>query len=325
MRLERRQFLHLAASAAALPAISHLAWAQAYPARTVRLIVGFPAGGTTDIGARIIAQWLTERLGQPFVIENRPGIGTHIATEAVVRAPADGHTLLMVTGTNGINVSLYRNLNYDFVRDIAPVASVISSPYVLEVHPAVPARTVPELIAYLKANPGKVNMASFGIGTGSHLCGEMFKLTTGVEMLHVPYRGSAPMLVDMISGQVQLCFDNLPASIEHIKAGRLRGLAVCTKTRVEALPEVPALAETLPGYEATAWIGVGAPKSTPTEIVNLLNREINAALSDPKIKARLADLSGMVVVGSPADFEKFMANEIEKWGKVIRAANIKLD
>jgi tripartite-type tricarboxylate transporter receptor subunit TctC len=275
------------------------------------------------IGARLIAQWLSERLGRPFVIENRPGVGTHVATEAVVRAPADGYTLLMVTGANAINASLYDKLNYNFVRDIAPVASVIRSPFVLEVYPAVPVKTVPELIAYAKANPGKINMASFGIGSASHLSGEMFKTITGIEMLHVPYRGSAPMVIDLLSGQVQLAFDNLPASIEQIRAGKLRPLAVTTATRSEALPDVPALGEILPGYEASAWIGVGAPKNTPAEIIDKLNKEINAALADPKIKARFADLSGTVVAGSPADFGNLIADEAEKWGKVIRTANIK--
>jgi tripartite-type tricarboxylate transporter receptor subunit TctC len=321
----RRQFLHLAAGAAALPFAPHVARAQAFPTRPVRIIVGFSAGGTTDIGARLIAQWLSERLGRPFVIENRPGVGTHIATEAVVRAPGDGYTLLMVTGANAINATLYDKLNYNFVRDIAPVASVIRSPFVLEVYPAVPVKTVPELVAYAKANPGKINMASFGIGSGSHLSGEMFKMITGIEMLHVPYRGSAPMVIDLLSGQVQLAFDNLPASIEQIRAGKLRPLAVTTATRSEALPDVPALGEILPGYEASAWIGVGAPKSTPAEIIDKLNKEINAALTDPKIKARFADLSGTVIAGSPADFGNLIADETEKWGKVIRAANIKAE
>jgi tripartite-type tricarboxylate transporter receptor subunit TctC len=323
MKLPRRNFLHLAAGAAVLPALSRSAWAQAYPTRPVRIIVGFSAGGTTDIGARLTAQWLSDRLGQPFVVENRPGVATHIATEAVVRAPADGYTLLMVTGANAINATLYDKLNYNFVRDIAPVASVIRSPFVLEVYPAVPVKTVPELIAYAKANPGKINMASFGIGSASHLSGEMFKTITGIETLHVPYRGSTPMLIDLLSGQVQLAFDNLPASIEHIRAGKLRPLAVSTATRSEVLPDVPALGEILPGYESSAWLGVGAPKSTPVEIVDKLNKEINAALADPKIKARFADLGGAVVVGSPADFGKLIADETEKWGKVIRAANIK--
>jgi tripartite-type tricarboxylate transporter receptor subunit TctC len=289
----------------------------------VRIIVGFPAGGTTDIGARVIAQWLADRLGEPFVVENRPGAGTHIATEAVVRAPADGYTLLMATGANALNTALYDKLNYDFVRDIAPVAGVIRTPFVLEVHPAVPAQTASELIAYAQANPGKINMASFGTNSGSHLSGELFKLMTGIEMLHVPYRGSSPMLIDLLSGQVQLAFDNLPASIEHIRAGRLRPLAVTTTERSAALPDVPTLGEILPGFEWSAWIGVGAPRNTPAHIIDKLNAEINAALVDPKIKARLANLSGTAFAGSPADFRTFIAHDITRLRKVIQAANIK--
>jgi tripartite-type tricarboxylate transporter receptor subunit TctC len=323
--LGRRQFLHLAAGAAALPAVSCVARAQAYPSRPVRIIVGFPAGGTTDIGARLVAQQLSERLGQQFIVENRPGAGTHAATEAVVRAPADGHTLLMVTLTNAVNVALYDKLNYDFVRDIAPITGVIRSPFVLEVHPAVPVKTVSELIPYATANPGKINMASFGTGTASHLCGELFKMMTGVEMQHVPYRGSAPMVIDLISGQVQLAFDNLPASIEQIRAGKLRALAVTTTTRSEALPDVPSISEILPSFEASAWIGLGAPKNTSAEIINKLNTEVNATLADPRIKARFAELSGMVLGGSPADFGKLISEEAEKWGEVIRAANIKAE
>jgi tripartite-type tricarboxylate transporter receptor subunit TctC len=325
MTLPRRRFLHLAAGAAALPAVSLAAGAQTYPARPVRLIVGFAAGGTTDIGARLIAQWLSERLGGTFIVENRPGAGTNTATEAVVRAPADGHTLLMASGSNAINATLYERLTYNFVRDIIPVAGVIRSPFVLEVHPSVPVKSVPELIAYAKANPGKINMASFGTGTSSHLAGEMFKMMTGVEMQHVPYRGSGPMLIDLISAQVQLAFDNLPASIEHIRAGKLRALAVGTTTRSEALPDVPVLADTVPGFEASAWIGVTAPRNTPAGIVDTLNKEINAALTDPKIKAKFADLSAMVIAGSPADLGKLISDETEKWGKVIRAANIKAE
>jgi tripartite-type tricarboxylate transporter receptor subunit TctC len=319
----RRQFLHLTAGVAALPAISRVAWAQAYPARPVRLIVGWPAGGTTDIGARLVAQWLSERLGQPFIVENRPGAGTHAATEAVVRARADGYTLLMASGSNAINATLYDKLNYNFINDIAPVAGVLRSPFVLEVHPAVPAKNVSELIAYAKANPGKLNMASFGTGSGSHLSGELLKIMSRIEMLHVPYRGSAPMLIDLLSGQVQLAFDNLPASIGHIRAGKLRALAVTTTIRSEALPDIPTLDEALPGFEASAWIGVGAPKETPAEVIGILNKEINAGLADPKIKARIAELSGMAFAGSPADFGKLIAEQTEKWGKVIRAANIK--
>ena len=319
----RRQFLHLAAGAAALPALSRIARAQAYPTRPVRILVGFPAGGTTDIGARLIAQWLSERLGQQFIVENKPGAGTHAATDAVVRSPADGYALLMATTSNAVNATLYDKMNFDFMRDTTPVAGVIRSPLVLEVHPTVPVKTVSELIAYARANPGKLNMASFGTGTVSHLTGELFKLSTGIQMLHVPYRGSAPMVIDLISGQVQVAFDNLPASIEHIRAGTLRALAVTTATRSEALPNAPTVADTLPGFESSAWNGLVAPKNTPVEIIDRLNKEINAALGDPKIKARLVDLSGMPFVGPPTTFGKHIADETEKWGKVIRAANIK--
>jgi tripartite-type tricarboxylate transporter receptor subunit TctC len=323
MKLARRRFLHLVTGAAALASAVRIARAQTYPTRPVHIIVGFPVGGVTDLGARLISQWLLERLGHAFVIENKPGASTQIAAEAVVRAPADGYTLLMVSSTNAINVTLYDKLNYNFVRDIAPVASVIRFPLVLEVNPAFPVKTVPELIAYAKANPGKIGMASFGIGTGSHLAGEMFKMMAGIEMFHVPYRGSAPMLIDLLGGQVQVAFDNLPSSIEYIRAGKLRPLAVTTAKHLEALPETPTLDETLPGYEASSWIGVGAPKNTPTDIIDKLNTEINAGLMDPKIRARLADLSAMVLAGSPADFGKLIAEDVEKWGKVIRAANIK--
>ena len=323
MKIPRRTFLHLAAGAGTLPAISRFASAQSYPARPVRIIVGFPAGGTTDIGARLISQWLSERLGQQFIVENRPGAGTHLATEAVARASADGYTLLMATASNAINATLYDRLNYNFLRDIVPIVGVIRSPFVLEVHPAVPVKTVSELIAYAKASSGKITMASFGTGTSSHLTGELFKMMTGVEMLHVPYRGSAPMLIDLLSGQVQLAFDNLPASIEHIRSGKLRPLAVTTTTRSVALPGIPALAEMLPGFESTAWNGIAAPKSTPAEIIDRLNGEINVALADTNIKARFAELSGMVLGGTPADFGKHIAEETEKWSKVIRTANIK--
>jgi tripartite-type tricarboxylate transporter receptor subunit TctC len=323
MKLPRRSFLHLAAGAATLLATSRFASAQSYPSRPVRIVVGFPPGGTTDIGARLIARWLSERLGQQFIIENKPGAGTHMATEAVAHAPADGYTLLMATASNAINATLYQRLDYNFLRDIVPVVGVIRSPFVLEVHPAVPVKTVPELIAYAKANSGKINMASFGTGTSSHLTGEWFKMMTGVEMQHVPYRGSAPMLVDLLSGQVQLAFDNLPASIEHIRSGKLRPLAVTTTTRSDALSDVPALGEMLPGFESSAWIGIAAPKGTPAEIIDRLNKESNAALADPTIKARFAELSGVVLGGTPADFGKLIAEETEKWGKVVRAANIK--
>ena len=323
MKLPRRQFLHLTAGAAALPAVSHFAWAQTYPTRPVRLVVGFPPGGGTDITARLIGQWLSERLGQQFVIENRPGAGSNIATEGVARAAADGYTLLLVSAAHAINATLYDRLNYNFLRDIAPVAGIIRVPNVMEVNPSLPPKSVSEFIAYAKANPGKVNYASGGNGTAQHLSGELFKMMTGVVMVHVPYRGDAPALTDLIGGQVQVMFGSIPPSVEHIRAGKLRALAVTTATRSEALPDIPTVSDFVPGYEASAWYGIGAPRNTPAEIVDKLNKEINAALSDPKIKARLADLGGTVLSGSPADFGKLIADETEKWGKVIRAANIK--
>jgi tripartite-type tricarboxylate transporter receptor subunit TctC len=322
MKLARRQFLHLAAGAATLPAV---AWAQAYPSRPVHLIVGFAAGGTTDIAARLMGQSLSERLGQPFVVENRPGAATNIATEAVVRAPADGYTLLAVTGANTVNAALYDKLNLNFVRDIATVAGIIRSPFVLEVNPAVPAKTVPEFIAYAKSSPGKFSMASFGTGTISNMAGELFKMRAGINMLNVPYRGSAPMLVDLLGGQIQAAFDNLPASVEYIRAGKLRPLAVTTAARSDVLPDLPTLGELFPGYEASAWVGVGVPKNTPTEIIEKLNKEINSILADPKMQARLADLGGTSLALSTADFGKLIADDTEKWGKVIRAANIKAE
>ena len=323
MKLPRRKFLRLAAGAAALPAVSHFAWAQTYPTRPVRLVVGFPPGGGTDIIARLIGQWLSERLGQQLVIENRPGAGSNIATDGVVRAAADGYTLLLVSAAHAINATLYDRLNYNFLRDIAPVAGVIRVPNLMEVNPSLPPKSVPEFIAYAKANPGKVNYASGGNGTAQHLAGELFKIMTGVDMVHVPYRGDAPALTDLIGGQVQVMFGNMPSSIEHIRAGKLRPLAVTTAARSEALPDLPPVGDFVPGYEASTWQGLGAPGNTPAEIVDKLNKEINAALSDPKIKARLADLGGTVLSGSPADFGRLIADETEKWGKVIRAANIK--
>jgi len=323
MKLPRRKFLRLAAGAAALPAVSHFAWAQTYPTRPVRLVVGFPPGGGTDIIARLIGQWLSERLGQQLVIENRPGAGSNIATEGVVRAAADGYTLLLVSAAHAINATLYDRLNYNFLRDIAPVAGVIRVPNLMEVNPSLPPKSVPELIAYAKANPGKVNYASGGNGTAQHLAGELFKIMTGVGMVHVPYRGDAPALTDLIGGQVQVMFGNMPSSIEHIRAGKLRPLAVTTAARSEALPDLPPVGDFVPGYEASTWQGLGAPGNTPAEIVGKLNKEINAALSDPKIKAKLADLGGTVLSGPPADFGRLIADETEKWGKVIRAANIK--
>jgi tripartite-type tricarboxylate transporter receptor subunit TctC len=324
VKLPRRNFLHLAAGAAALPALSRFAVAQAYPARPVRIIVGFAPGGTTDIAARLIGQWLSERLGQPFVIENRPGASTTIGTEVVVRAPADGYTLLLATTASAINTTLFEGkLNYNFLRDIAPIASIISAPNVMVVNPSVPTKSVPEFIAYAKANPRKLNMASPGTGSPPHLFGELFMMMTGTSMIHVPYRGSGPALVDLLAGQVQVGFDPMPASIEYIRAGKLRALAVTTAKRSEVLPDIPALSDFLPGYEASFWGGFGAPKDTPVEIVDKLNKEINAALADPKMKARLADLGGTVLPGSPAEFGKHIADETEKWGKVIRDANIK--
>jgi tripartite-type tricarboxylate transporter receptor subunit TctC len=324
MKLSRRQFLHLAAGAAALPAVSRIAWAQAYPSRPVRVIVPFAPAGTTDIAARLMGQWLSERLGQPFVIENRPGASTTIGTEVVVRASADGYTLLLATTASAINTTLFEGkLNYNFLRDIAPIASIISAPNVMVVNPSVSAKSVPEFIAYAKANPRKLNMASPGTGSPPHLFGELFMMMTGTSMIHVPYRGSGPALVDLLAGQVQVGFDPMPASIEYIRAGKLRALAVTTAKRSEVLPDIPALSDFLPDYEASFWGGFGAPKDTPVEIVDKLNKEINAALADPKMKARLADLGGTVLPGSPADFGKHIAEETEKWSKVIRAANIK--
>ena len=324
LTLPRRQFLYLvAAAAAALPAASRVAWAQTYPSQPVRVIVGFAAGGPNDILARLIGQWLSERLGQPFVIENRLGAGSNIATEAVVRAPPDGYTLLLVGSPNAINATLYDKLNFNFVRDIAPVASFIRGALVMVVHPSVPAQTVPEFVAYAKANPGKLSYGSGGVGGITHITPELFKMMTGVNMVHVPYRGVAPALTDLLGGQVQVLFTNPAQTIEYIRAGKLRALAITTATRSEALPDIPTVDEFVPGYEASSIFGFGAPKNTPAEIVDKLNKEINAGLADPKIKARLADLDGTVLVGSPADFGKLIAEETEKWAKVIRTANIK--
>jgi tripartite-type tricarboxylate transporter receptor subunit TctC len=325
MELPRRQFLQLAAGAATLPAVPRIAGAEAYPARPVRLIVGAPAGGGFDIVARLMGQWLSERLAQPFVIENRPGAGGNIATEAVVRAPADGYTLLLVTGVNAISAALYEKLSFNFIRDIAPVAGITRESLVMVVNPSVPAKTVPEFIIYAKANLGKLNMASGGIGTPSHVAGELFKTMTGVDMLHVPYRGTAPSLTDLLGGQMQVTFTSMPSAIEYIRAGRLRALAVTTATRSDALPDIPTVGEFLPGYEASIWYGVGARKAMPAEIVEKLNEEINVGLTHPKLNARLAELGGTALAGSPADFGKLIAEETEKWGKVIRAANIKAE
>jgi tripartite-type tricarboxylate transporter receptor subunit TctC len=323
MEIKRRQFLHLAAGAAALPAVSRIARAQAYPTRPVRVIVGFAPGGGSDIYARLIGQSLTERLGQPFIIENRPSAGGNIATEAVANAPADGYTLLLVGSSNTINPALYDKLNFNFIRDIAPVTGISVSANIMEVNPSVPVKTVPEFIAYAKANPGKVNFASGGNGSSQHLSGELFKMLTGVNMVHVPYRGEALALPDLLSGQVQILFGNMSSSLEHVRSGRLRALAVTTATRSQALPNVPTVGHFVPGYEAGVWNGVGAPKNTSAEIIDKLNREVNATLADPRVKARFADLGGMALAGSPAEFGRFIADETEKWGKVIRAANIK--
>ena len=325
MSLARRRFLQLTAGAVALPVVSHIAAAQAYPTRPVRIIVGFASGGTLDIIARLLGQWLSERLGQPFVVENRPGGGGNIGTDAVVRAPPDGYTLLLVGSPNMINAALYEKLNFNFIRDIAPVASIDRTPLVMEVNQSFPARSVPEFIAYAKAKPGKINMASAGTGTGQHVAGELFKMMAGVDMTHVPYRSAGPALTDLIGGQVQVMFDSLPASIEHIRTGRLRALAVTTATRLDALPDIPTVADFVPGYEASAVHGIGAPKNTPTEIVDRLNKEINAALADPKMVARLADLGLTVLPGSPADFGKLIAEETEKWGKVVKFSGAKPD
>ena len=323
MKLPRRTFLHLAAGAAALPALSRVACAQAYPTRPVRMIVGFVPGSGPDIVGRLLGQWLSDRLGQPFVIENRPGAATNIATEAVVRAPADGYTLLFVTAASAINTTLYEKLSFNFISDIAPVASISRETFALEVNPSFPAKTVPEFIAYAKANPGKLSMASPGSGTAPHMAGELFKMMAGVDLVHVPYRGSAPALTDLMGGQVQVTFGPLTSSIQYVRAGKLRALAVSSTSRSDALPDIPTLADFLPGYEATGWFGIGVPRSTPAEIIDKLNKEINAALADPKIKARLADLGGMILAGSPADFGKLIADDTEKWGKVIKFAGIK--
>ena len=323
--LGRRKFLHLAAGASALPAVSHIAWAQAYPTRPVHIIVGYAPGGATDIMARLVGQWLSERLGQQFVIENRPGAGSNIAAEAVVRAPADGYTLLLVGVSNAINATLYDRLNFNFIRDIAPVAGIIRDTYVMVVNPSFPAKTVPEFVAYAKADPGRINFGSAGIGSPNHVTGELFKIMTGINLLHVPYRGIALALSDLLGGQVQVAFASMPSSIEFVRAGRLRALAVTTATRSEVLPDVPTVGEFVPGYEASAWYGIGAPKATPAEIVDKLNKEINAALADPKMKARLADLGGTPFLGSPADFGKLIADDTEKWGKVVEFSGAKVD
>jgi tripartite-type tricarboxylate transporter receptor subunit TctC len=315
------------ASLAMIAGLAHVerAMAQAFPARPVRIVVGFPPGGVGDIVARLVGQRLSERLGQPFIIENRPGAASNVATEAVVRAPADGYTLLVVNPANATSATLYDKLNFNFIRDIAPVAGLVRVPNVMEVSPSVPARTVPEFIAYAKANPGKVNYASAGNGTTVHLAGELFRIMAGVNMVHVPYRGSAPALTDMLAGQMQVMFDTLPSSIEHLRAGKLRALAVTTSTRSPMLPDIPTVGDFVPGFEASVWQGIGAPKNTPPAIVGKLNKEINAALADPKMKEQLANLGSTVLALSPAEFGTLIAEETEKWATVIRAANIKAE
>jgi len=323
MELPRRKFLHLAAGAAALSLTPRLARAQTYPTRPVRIVVSFAAGGTADIAARVIGQWLSEQLGQPFIVENRTGNSGNIGTEVVVRAPADGYTLLLAPPATAANATLYDHLNFNFISDVTPIAGIMRVPGVMEVNPSFPARTVPEFIAYAKANPGKINMASAGSGTPQHMGGELFKLLTGIEMVHVPYRGNAPALVDLLGGQVQVLFDTMPNSIEYIKAGKLRALAVTTTTRWEGLPDLPTVGDFVPGYEMSGWYGLVAPRNTPADIIEKLNKQVNAALFDSKMKIRLAEMGGTMLGGSPSDFGKLIADETAKWGKVIRTANIK--
>jgi tripartite-type tricarboxylate transporter receptor subunit TctC len=324
MTIQRRRFLARAGAAVAMPALSRIARAQGYPARQVRVIIGYPPGGSADITARLMAQWLTERLGQSFIVESRAGGGTNIATEAVINAPPDGYTLLLVAPANAINATLYEKLNHNFLRDIAPIAGIIRFPNVVVVNPSVPVKTIPELIAYAKANPGKLNMASSGNGSTIHMSGELFKMMTGVNMIHVPYRGGALALTDMIGGQVQVMFDNIPTATEFVRSGQLRGLAVTGAARSETLPDLPTVAEFLPGYEATSWYGLGAPKGTPPDIIEKLNHEVNASLADPKAKARFAELGATLLTGSPADFGKLVADETEKWGKVVKFSGAKV-
>jgi len=325
MKLPRRQFLHLAATAAALPFAPRVARAQAYPTRPVRIVVGYPPGGATDAMARLIAQQLSERLGQQFIVDNRPGPGGNIGTEAVVRSQPDGYTLLLIFSGNAINATFYDKLDFNFIRDIRLVASIARSPFVMEVHPSVPVKTVPEFIAYAKANPGKVRMASNGNGTTAHVTGELFKLMTGVDMVHVPYRGPEPALADLLAGKAQVRFGIPLESMEYIKTGKLSVLAVTTAARSEMLPNIPTVGEFVPGYEASAFFGIGAPKNAPTETIQILNKVINQVLADPKMKARIADMGDTVLPGSPADFGRLITDETEKWGKVIRAANVKAD
>ncbi len=325
MKLSRRHFLRSAAAASALASSSRLARAQAYPARQVRLVIGYTPGGSADLTGRLIGQWLSEKLGQSFVIENRPGGGTNIATEAVLRAAPDGYTLLLVAPANAINATLYEKLNFDFVKEVEPIAALIRFPNVVVVHPSLPVKSIPELIAYAKANPGKLNMASSGNGSTIQMSGELFKMLTGVNMVHVPYRGGAPALTDLLAGQVHVMFDNLPTCAEHVKSGKLRGLAVTSTTRSDVLPDLPPLADFLPGYEASAWYGIGAPKGTPAEVVERLNKAVNEILADPKVKAKFAEYGAMLIPGSAADFGKLLADETEKWGKVVKFSGAKVD
>jgi tripartite-type tricarboxylate transporter receptor subunit TctC len=325
MKLPRRNFLHLAAGTAVLLAVSRVAKAQSYPTRPVRIIVGFAPGGATDIMARLIGQWLSERLGQQFIVENRPGAASNIGTEVVVNAPPDGYTLLVVTSVNTVNTTLYERLNFNLIRDIAQVASLHREPFVVAVNPSAPVKTVPEFITHAKANPGKINMASAGIGSGNHIAGELFKMMTGVNLVHVPYRGGGPTLVDLLGGQVQVLFATMSSSIEYIRGGKLRALAVTTATRSPALPDIATVAEFVPGYESSFWTGVGAPKNTPAEIADKLNDEINSALANPKMKARLAELGATALPGSPADFSELIAEETEKWSKVVKFSGAKAD
>jgi tripartite-type tricarboxylate transporter receptor subunit TctC len=325
MKLPRRQFLHLAGAAVALPVASRIARAQSYPSRPLRMIIGYPPGGSADITARLTGQWLSEQLGQPVVIESRPGAATNLATEAVVRAAPDGYTLLLVAPANAINATLYDKLNFNFLSDMAPVAGIIRFPNVVVVTPSLPIKTIPELIAYAKANPGKLNMASSGNGSTIHMSGELFKMMTGINMIHVPYRGGAPALTDLMGGQVQVMFDNIPTSAEHIKAGKLRGLAVTSTERSAVLPDLPTVAEFLPGYEASAWYGLAVPRHTPGEVIDRINKAANAILADPKAQARFADLGASLLPGSAADFGKLLVDETEKWGKVVKFAGAKPD
>jgi tripartite-type tricarboxylate transporter receptor subunit TctC len=325
MKLPRRIFLHLAGGAAALPVVSRIAWAQTYPTRPVRIVVPFAPGGVNDITARLIGQWLSERLGQQFIIENRPGGGGNIGIEAVVRSPADGYTLLVVGTTAAINATLFEKLSYNFIRDIAPVASIVRVPHVMQVNPSLPIATVPEFIAHAKANPGKISMGSGGNGSPAHVTGELFKMMTGVNLTHVPYRGAGPAITDLLGGQIQVTFTDMAASIEYIRAGRLRALAVTTPMRSEALPDIPTVGDFVRGFEASQWVGLCAPKNTPPEIIGKLNAEINTGLADPKLKIRLADLGGVALPGSPAEFGKLIADDTEKWAKVVKFSGAKAD